>query len=257
MIRSGLVSITFRQLSPARIVALCQEAGVQGIEWGGDVHVPHGELATAERVAALTRDAGLCVPTYGSYYRVGTNESGSDALTFLCVLDTALALGAPAVRVWAGDRDSADADEQDWGRILADLARICQLASEQKLRIVMEYHGGTLNDTAASSRRLLDHVAADRLSTLWQTTNGKDVAYCRETLSALLDRVLHVHVFNWGTGKADQGALSDAGDAWADYLELLQRGDRERFALIEYVKDDKPEQFLADAAVLRGWLGEA
>ena len=41
MIESGLVSITFRKLTVEKIIELVKEAGLQGIEWGGDVHVPH------------------------------------------------------------------------------------------------------------------------------------------------------------------------------------------------------------------------
>ena len=32
---------------------------MEGIEWGGDVHVPPGDEARARDVAALTREAGL------------------------------------------------------------------------------------------------------------------------------------------------------------------------------------------------------
>ncbi|MHC4505194.1 MAG: sugar phosphate isomerase/epimerase family protein, partial [Planctomycetota bacterium] len=107
MIRSGLTSITFRKLSPEEIVRLTAEAGLDGIEWGGDVHVPPGEVDTARRVASMTSEAGLAVSSYGSYYRVGHDEPG----LFAPVLETAIALGAPIIRVWAGRVASREADE--------------------------------------------------------------------------------------------------------------------------------------------------
>ena len=45
MIYPGLVSVTFRKLSPEEIVQLVVSSGLKGIEWGGDIHLPHGILA--------------------------------------------------------------------------------------------------------------------------------------------------------------------------------------------------------------------
>ena len=41
-IRPGLCSITFRDLSVDDVVALAADAGLAGIEWGADRHVPPG-----------------------------------------------------------------------------------------------------------------------------------------------------------------------------------------------------------------------
>ena len=89
MIHPGLVSVTFRQLAPRTIVDLVAEAGLWGIEWGGDVHAPVGDLHIAREVRAMTLDAGLAVAAYGSYFRFRPDDS------FERVLETAIALGAP------------------------------------------------------------------------------------------------------------------------------------------------------------------
>ena len=54
MFISGLVSVSFRKESPEAIVAAAAQAGLQGIEWGGDIHVPCGDIENAKRVSALT-----------------------------------------------------------------------------------------------------------------------------------------------------------------------------------------------------------
>ena len=100
--------MTFRQLPVERIIALTAQAHLDGIEWGGDVHVRHGDIPIAHRVAQATADAGLVVAAYGSYYRVA--ESEGEGLPFELVLDSAQALGAPLIRVWAGKRGSDDAE---------------------------------------------------------------------------------------------------------------------------------------------------
>src|SRR5688500_12319633 len=98
MLIPGLVSVTFRQLAPQEIIALVVEAQLQVIEWGGDIHVPHGDTNQAEIVARWTKDAGLSVAAYGSYYRLAT----PDQTPFERIVATAVALGAPTIRVWAG-----------------------------------------------------------------------------------------------------------------------------------------------------------
>jgi len=122
MIRAGLTSVSFRKLTVERVVELAAQSGVTGIEWGGDVHVPHGQIGRAEAVAELTRTNGLRVAAYGSYYRAG--DSGE--LAFDDVLGSALALGAPLIRVWAGRKGSADADEAYRRTVVDDLKRIAE-----------------------------------------------------------------------------------------------------------------------------------
>ncbi len=53
--RAGLVSVTFRQLSPEEIVRVAREAGLTVIEWGGDVHVPPGDSTTRVLTVVKTK----------------------------------------------------------------------------------------------------------------------------------------------------------------------------------------------------------
>ena len=88
-IRSGLCSITFRALTTKEVLSVAVEAGLDGIEWGADVHVPAGELDVAADVADRCLDAGLACPSYGTYVVAGRTPGDEVAR----VVDTALALG--------------------------------------------------------------------------------------------------------------------------------------------------------------------
>src|SRR5690606_25566636 len=112
IMRPGLCSVTFRELTPEQIVVHAAEAELEVIEWGGDVHVPAGDPERAVQVAQATTDAGLAVCSYGSYFRAGADE----ALT--PILDSAEALGAGRVRIWAGRVDSADATPQQYAEVV-------------------------------------------------------------------------------------------------------------------------------------------
>lgn len=250
MIHPGLVSVTFRKLSPPEIVALVQQAGLSGIEWGGDVHVPHGDLDRARAVAALTQEAGLRVMAYGSYYRLGHERD----LPFERALDTAQALGAPAIRVWAGDQPSAQADAAYWARMVEEARRIGDLAGQAGLRVVFEFHSGTLTDSNDSARRLIEQVAHPAVGMYWQPVVGQDVAYNLAGLRAMLPWLVNAHVFHWGPTTQDRHPLADGADEWRQYLAVMRASGRPHGALLEFVPGEAPEAFLRDAATLKAWL---
>lgn len=255
MYQAGLVSITFRQLKPEAIVKLVQESGLTGIEWGGDVHVPHGELMTAREVAKMTADHGLKVAAYGSYYRL--NQSESEGLSFDTVLKTAVSLGAPSIRVWAGRKASADADDAHWTRVVEESLRIAEMAAKENIEIAYEYHCNTLTDTPESTARLLDAAQHPNLFTLWQPTNGETTEYCLDALEQVLPRLHNLHVFHWWPDTKTRHPLKEGEEPWARYLEKSKDSPRkDRYCLLEFVKDNLPEQFLADAKALKNWLEE-
>ncbi len=251
MLQSGLVSITFRKLAPAEVVALVRQAGLRGIEWGGDVHVPHGDLRRAREVRELTREAGLMIPAYGSYYRAGQSESAG--LPFSKVLESALELGAPLIRVWAGAAGSATTDDDARWHIVSDLKRIADLAAKAGVRIAAEFHGGTLNDTNASASQLLLEVDHPNFYSYWQPLAGLSDEVCIEGLTSLSPRLAHMHVFQWRTPQDRQPLVAGAG-RWPQFLRQALATPGDRYALLEFVQDDAPGNFLRDAATLKTWL---
>ena len=98
----------------------------------------------------------------------------------------------------------------------------------------------------------------DNLDTLWQPPNGQPEDVCVQSLRAVLPRVSNVHVFHWGPrGWQDRHALTDGLDRWTNYFRILREHPRPRWALLEFVKGDDPEQYLRDAAALREILKTA
>jgi 3-dehydroshikimate dehydratase len=251
VLQSGLVSITFRKLTPAEVVALVRQAGLRGIEWGGDIHVPHGDLGRAREVRELTAEAGLTIPAYGSYYRAGHSEDAG--LPFAKVLDSALELEAPLIRIWAGAAGSETTDDDARWHIVSDLKRIAEQAGKAGVRIAAEFHGGTLNDTNASASQLLLEVDHPNFYSYWQPLSGMSDAVCIEGLTALSPRLAHVHVFQWRTPQ-DRQPLAEGAERWTEFLRHAAAAPGDRYAMLEFVQADAPENFLRDAATLNTWL---
>jgi len=246
MLKTGLVSVTFREKSTEQIIALTHSAGLESIEWGGDVHVPPGRFALAQQVQQQTIDAGLTVSAYGSYYRLG------ETANFEAVLDTAEALNAPIIRVWAGTSPSADADDAYWGMICADANRTVEQASQRGISISLEHHEGTLTDTTDSAQRLLQQV--DELRTFWQPPHTPNLQEKIQSLQALLPWMTNVHVFQWHPESRERFPLVDGEDDWKQYIDLLRRFSGDHTLSLEFVHGDDETQLFKDAATLKRWL---
>ncbi len=244
--RTGLVSVTFRKLSPGEIIRLCREAGLSEIEWGGDVHVPPGDENTAAAVGEMTRSGNLVVAAYGSYYRLGSSR-GPD---FSSVLASAVALGAPVIRVWAGTSGSDAAGPAERKAVGEDALRCADLAAAKNILIAYEFHDGTLTDTMESTLELLDKTMHPFIKTLWQPPNGRSLPECLAGLRAILPRLQHIHAFHWWPDPTCRLPLAEGRDRWSAYVAELRKENKESSFLLEFVKGDDPGQFREDARTL-------
>jgi 3-dehydroshikimate dehydratase len=257
-IAPGLCSITFRSLAADDVVDVAVRAGVEGIEWGADGHAPPGGGAALEQLAARCRDAGVEVVSYGSYLGFGPAD-GEDPSAVTAVLDSADALGAPMVRIWAELGVGPDAAASDRQRITERTAAYVDAIVSHGLIPALEFHPYTLTETAASANALLDALGHGDVRTHWQPDPAWSPDVAVTELALVAPRLAHVHVFSWGPGGiGERRALADGADLWPRALALAYQGGASlpgrRYALCEYVRDDDPDQFVADAATLRGWL---
>lgn len=244
MFSLGLVSVSFRALSPREVVKACVASGLTHLEWGADIHVPPGNLPRAREVAHLTQDAGLTNCCLGSYYRC----DGSD---FSPVLETAIELNAPRIRVWAGSSESND----DFSRVLDDLERISVLANAQNIEIVLEFHGGTLTHSGQNARRLLD-AGNGAFSSLWQplrrSIDDEQIEDNLDELRCVAPFLKHVHAYEWRETPTGKQSLSlGESKQWPRYLEELRAQNLEVPLLLEFVPEDDESVLKREANALR------
>jgi len=215
--------VTLRAREPAQVVATAAAAGLEVIEWGGDVHVPAGDEGRAREVRARTEDAGLGVCSYGSYYGRAT-ASGDNAASrdFAAVLATAIALGAPRIRVWAGQQGSVHSAPSTRAGVVEQLRAAVDQAGSVGVEVATEYHPNTLTDTAASTRTLLDEVGPG-LTTYWQPPVGAPDAESLATLRAVLEHTVTVHVFSWWPVR-ERLPLDARAALWRQVCELVAAG---------------------------------
>lgn len=254
MLTPGLASVTFRKLDVAEIIRLATRNGLLAIEWGGDVHVPHGDLRAARETRKQTRDAGLQIAAYGSYYSAGAGAG--DMQQFQPILATAVELGAPIIRVWAGKSGSETTSASGRSLVADDLRRICALAESANVKIALEFHQGTLTDSDESTLLLMHEVAHHNLHAFWQPRHGEDTERAAQSLARIQPYLLNVHVFHWWPTAALRHPLSTGADRWRRFASILKADSRPHVMEIEFVLDDDPDAFAADASVLRDIIND-
>ena len=272
MIKPGICSVTLSKLSVEAIIELALQAELEGIEWWGEDHVPHGNNVTAQRVGYLTKAAGLEVSSYGSYYRVGVSED--EGLNFKSILDTAFNIGAPTIRVWAGNRDTPDVNAAFIKKVVDDTMRIADMSAEKGISITFEYHGGSLTDRNETSVAFAAQVQHPNVYFSWQSPHGYSCDHCLTGLKGLLDRLNTIHVYHWTIGSYENNTvnetvralkypedffrhpLAEGIDRWEKYFELIKQTGHNHFALLEFVKGDSTQQVFEDSKTLRKLIGK-
>lgn len=255
MFHTGLVSVTFRQHTPEEIAAAAQACGLQMIEWGSDVHVPQGSKEAALSVKELTRVHGLCTSSYGSYYRLGVSRG--PAADFSPYLQTAVWLGAPVIRIWGGNRRSADLTDVEFSAMAAEAAEIADMAAPAGIRLALECHPDTLTDDWKSSLRFLDRVNRPNLAMYWQPNQFRSLAYNLRAAEALAPYTANLHVFSWSLagGELKKYPLKHHAGRWEKYLDIFRRAGGDYSLLLEFMHDGKLASLPEAAETLAEWVG--
>lgn len=246
MIRPGLCSVTLRRLDAEEVARRAAAAGLDVVEWGADVHARPGDERAADHVVEAMERHGLACDSYGSYFRATPAESGK----FDEIATTAVRLGASRVRVWAGKAGSADVDPEERQQVVTGLREAADVAAGHGLEVALEFHGGTLTDTAESTVQVLEEVGRANLGTYWQPPQDLPDGPALAGLEKVLDQVRAVHVFSWWPSN-ERRPLTARADLWEKAFALLGSLDRPLDALLEFVPDNDPELIDGEAGSLR------
>ena len=249
----ALCSVTFRSLTPEKLIPLASKNGVKAIEWGADVHVPLGDLARARQVSELCRKHDIDAASYGSYVRAGDPLCREE---FSQAVDTAKALGATNIRVWAARNTPENYSDDELRNIVADLRSMADAAAAHSITVSIEVHRNTLTERLQDTVDLLKQVDHSNLFTYWQPVPGRSTAERLTEITSLAPWLGHVHVFHWIP--ADEGderrPLAEGLPLWAPIINAWQTAphwSQPRLAMLEFVANDDVEQFEQDMRALR------
>lgn len=250
MIKLGIVSVTDRSKTPREFVDMAARAGLSAIEWGSDKHVPQGDIKIAREVRDMTLSAGIEIPSYGSYYQLGSEGD------FAPFVESALELGAKNIRVWAGTESASTISEENRARIIRDAQRVSTLAGDAGITLSTEYHNDSMTDTATAALAFLDAVNHPNFYTYWQQPlELKDEEQLPELKRVIASgRLKNIHIFQYRTDENGRRpvCLSEVRELWQSYFDALRADNTDRYAFIEFIgRYQNEEQLFNDVEVLK------
>lgn len=240
--RLGLVSVSFRPHTPEDILKAMQCAGLNYIEWGGDVHAPADDMEKVVQLPALQKEYGVACSSYGSYFRIGV----SPLEELPPVVAAAKALGTNIIRLWAGNEGSAAYTGQKKEAFFSECHKIAKIGAENDVIFCLECHNWTYTDTKETALELMTAIDSPHFRMYWQPNQFKSIEENIAYAKLLAPYTEHIHVFNW---KGEQKMpLCEAIDVWKQYLSAF---DTNKTLLLEFMPDGDIRSLEREAAALR------
>lgn len=241
MFQSGLVSISFRSLSPQQIVSLCKEAGLSAIEWGSDVHAPCSDRERLHEIVTLQALEGISCSSYGTYFKLGVH----DTTELHDYISAAKILGTDILRLWCGEKNFEDLSAEERKHILDEAKKAAAIAEAEDVTLCMECHNNTFTNCLEGALTLMNTVDSPALRMYWQPNQFRTDAVNFEYARQIAPYTKHIHVFQWK--EKEKFPLEDGVALWEKYLSYF---DGTQTLLLEFMPDNKPESLVREAETL-------
>lgn len=246
MYYNGLVSISFRNLSPEEIMQAMQACGLKYIEWGSDVHAPCTDDARLAEIVELQKKYGITCCSYGTYFRFAVTPMEE----LPAYIRAAKILGTDTLRLWAGKR-SDDKYTPEEKEEFFDLCRqAAALAEKEGVTLCLECHRNSYTENKEGALELMEAVNSPAFRMYWQPHPARQPEENLEYIRLLKPYITNLHVFYWEDTL--RLPLANGAEIWKAYKAEFT-GDRA--ALLEFMYDNQVQTLPAEAATLNKLFG--
>lgn len=205
----AVFSVSIPEWTPDVAVSRLKAIGYDGIEWrvldqpqavtpptfwsNNQATIP---LATLEQDASiwssLTRDAGLEIPSLGTYVQCSDLDAADKAMK------GAKALGVPQLRISLPSYDGLDSFLPRFQTAKAQYRDIVALAAQNGVKALVELHHRSLVPSASAARLFLDDLDPNHVGVIHDSGNMAHEGYetHRLSLEMLGPYLAHVHIKN-------------------------------------------------------------
>jgi sugar phosphate isomerase/epimerase len=244
----AVFTVGLPELTPEQAVTTLRDLGYDGVEWRVVDQAPASDgtpgfwagnrctwplsslVADAPRIAALTAQAGLEMPSVGTYVTC------DDLAAIEQAMQGVAQLGASQLRVNVPKYDGAASYRTARDRALAQYREVAQLARQYRLRALIELHHGSLIPSASAAAAFLDAFDPRDVGAIHDAGNMVHEGYeqYRLGLETLGPYLAHVHLKNadWRA----VGVRPDGSAAWRAGWAPLSRGVVDMTALFRALR---------------------
>ena len=249
--KPGLATIALRRYDVFHAIDLAAQAGFVGVEiWGRPPHTPEEfDEEHTLRIRDRVRANGLKVSMFGSYVRPvlpDFEQKSEDAIRISKILC------ARKIRVWAGNKEPHEADEELWEQVSRSLHEFALRAEDEGITLAVEMHGGTLCATAEGCLRLIELCGSPNLKLNYQVFDPRNPDLER-VIGMVGAYVVNVHAQNHRPSRRepDKLELCLIREGLVDYdkaLSLLAGHGFKGFVEAEFLKgENDTEEAMLDS----------
>ena len=243
----GLVSVSFRALSPKEILEGMKGTALTCIEWGSDVHAPCTDPKKLNEIAELQAEYGITCSSYGTYFRLG--QTPIDELE--SYIAAAKILGTNTLRLWCGAISGANMSNAEREALVKECRSAARIAEAHGVTLCMECHKGTFTESPDDAVYLMMAVGSPSFRMYWQPFQWQTPEQNVANAQKISPYAEHIHVFNWKDDK--KLPLADATDEWREYLSKFSGP---RTLLLEFMPNGSIGELMQEAKALENIISE-
>ena len=247
MFKTAVASVSFRPYRAEEIIKAAKESGIDAIEWGSDVHATVGDTEALKKIRDLSKDFGVGVSSYGSYYRLGKD----DPKDIKAYINAAGILGTDCIRIWCAEKASAEISGTELKKLISDGKAVSRIAKENNITLCLECHPFTLTDDYKASLNFIEAVDSPNLKMYWQPNQFKSEKYNLLSAKALAPVTENIHVFHWDS-EYKKYPLCEGTYIWEKYLSFFKEKDHN--LILEFMHDDRLKTLKSTAETLREFI---
>ncbi len=240
----GMTSLTFKNEAIETVFEYAQKAGIEGIEWGvSEKHIVAGDEMRTQLVKKLSAKYKIDIFSLGSYCNM------TDFDEFIKTLETAKMLGAPIIRLWAGEKSSCDCDEEYYSLIVENTKKAAQLADNFSIKLCFEYHPNTLTDNPDEAVKLVQKINEKNVGLYWQPQgylSYEENLVAFQKVKPYVLKNIHLNNYIKGKGYCD---LIDIYENLKGYFKNEKNSDYN--FLVEFVKDASLDSLISDVNTVK------
>ncbi len=239
----GLVTYNIgAEMSCDELIALCRNAGVEGVELRAEhAHGVGPALSADERVAVRNKfeDAGIAIAGLGTIYEfhsddpavVEENIAGSIEFAKL-----AADLGAPGIKVRPNRIPDGEDPEITYERIGKAWGSVAAAAADMGVQVWMEVHGAEETRSLPGVRKMLDHADHPNARVCWNSNPGEEdeQGSIKQNFDLVKHAIGEVHITDIGVYQYP----------WQELFDLLKSINYTGYCLAEIQANPEPERFM-------------
>lgn len=260
MIRLGLCSGTCITRDMQGVIAAAVAARLDAVEWAADLHVGAGDIKAAEEAMIATLMAGLTTASYATLYQAGGEDEGR--ARFDALLQTAAALQAPNMRIYAYAEHQALSETERMKALASELRRLGDRAAQKGVTLCLSMGRGTYLDRYDRAQSLVEATGHNFVRLAWEDLPGARAEGATAALEGV-GRLAELLVARCAGRDGSAHRISAEAGAWSARLRAFKLAESDpkmgSFVFLGAMREEGKagaESLAADADALRALVDE-